>query len=105
MRRGDKPREVFLGVLDKVFPRVCGTPGLSHPGTAPSAPDPAPAPATAPAAGSPAAAVHAALAASPGSAVAWQRASSGDWPAYAADVSRRASQQPVPSRHETPGQP
>ncbi len=46
----------------------------TSPDTAPSAahaaPDPAPAPGTAPAAGSPAAAVHAALAASPGSAVA-----------------------------------
>jgi len=37
-------------------------------------------------------------------AVQWQRASSGDWMAYAADVSRRASQQPVPSRHETQNQ-
>ena len=46
----------------------------TSPDTAPSAahaaPDPAPAPGTAPAAGSPAAAVHAALAANPGSAVA-----------------------------------
>ena len=46
----------------------------TRPDTAPSAahaaPDPAPAPGTAPAAGSPAAAVHAALAANPGSAVA-----------------------------------
>jgi hypothetical protein len=38
-------------------------------------------------------------------AVAWQHASSGDWSAYAADVSRRATPQLVPSRHETPGQP
>ena len=37
-------------------------------------------------------------------AVAWQHASNGDWAAYAADVSRRAAPQPVPSRHETPGQ-
>ena len=37
-------------------------------------------------------------------AVPWQRASAGDWMAYAADVSRRTSQQPVPSRHETQGQ-
>ena len=37
-------------------------------------------------------------------AVAWQHASNGDWAAYAADVSRRATPQPVPSRHETPGQ-
>jgi hypothetical protein len=36
-------------------------------------------------------------------AVQWQRASAGDWMAYAADVSRRTSPQPVPSRHETPG--
>ncbi len=35
-------------------------------------------------------------------AVQWQRASAGDWMSYAADVSRRAGQQPVPSRHETP---
>ena len=35
-------------------------------------------------------------------AVTWQRASSGDWAAYAADVSRRTTLQPVPSRHETP---
>jgi uncharacterized protein YidB (DUF937 family) len=34
-------------------------------------------------------------------AVQWQRASAGDWAAYAADVSRRTSRQPVPSRHET----
>ena len=37
-------------------------------------------------------------------AVQWQRASAGDWMAYAADVSRRPRQQPVPSRHETQGQ-
>jgi hypothetical protein len=37
-------------------------------------------------------------------AVAWQRISAGDWMAYAADVSRRTSQQPVPSRHETQDQ-
>ena len=36
-------------------------------------------------------------------AVQWQKISSGDWAAYAADVSRRATPQPVPSRHETPG--
>ena len=30
--------------------------------------------------------------------------SAGDWAAYAADVSRSATPQPVPSRHETPGQ-
>jgi hypothetical protein len=34
-------------------------------------------------------------------AVAWQHASSGDWAAYAADVSRRSSLQPVPPRHTT----
>jgi len=38
-----------------------------------------------------------------GVAVQWQRASAGDWMAYAADVSRRTRQQPVPSRHETQG--
>jgi len=38
-------------------------------------------------------------------AVTWQRISSGDWTAYAADVSRRAPQVPVSSRHGTPGQP
>ena len=38
-------------------------------------------------------------------AVQWQRAAAGDWTGYAADVSRRATRQPVPSRHETPGQP
>ncbi len=38
-------------------------------------------------------------------AVTWQRLSSGDWMAYAADVSRRNAPQPVPSRHETPRQP
>jgi hypothetical protein len=38
-------------------------------------------------------------------AVAWQHASNGDWAAYAADVSRRTTPQPVSSRHETPGQP
>jgi uncharacterized protein YidB (DUF937 family) len=37
-------------------------------------------------------------------AVQWQRASAGDWTAYAADVSRRTRQQLVPSRHETQGQ-
>jgi hypothetical protein len=37
-------------------------------------------------------------------AVQWQRASAGDWTAYAADVSRRTRQQPVPSRHETQDQ-
>jgi hypothetical protein len=36
-------------------------------------------------------------------AVQWQKISSGDWTAYAADVSRRTTPQPVPSRHETPG--
>jgi hypothetical protein len=35
-------------------------------------------------------------------AVAWQHASNGDWIVYAADVSRRTTPQPVPSRHETP---
>jgi hypothetical protein len=35
-------------------------------------------------------------------AVQWQRAAAGDWMAYAADVSRRTTRQPVPSRHETP---
>jgi hypothetical protein len=35
-------------------------------------------------------------------AVQWQKISSGDWAAYAADVSRRTTPQPVPSRHETP---
>jgi hypothetical protein len=34
-------------------------------------------------------------------AVQWQRASAGDWTAYAAEVSRRPSRQTVPSRHET----
>ena len=34
-------------------------------------------------------------------AVTWQRLSAGDWAAYAADVSRRSPQQPVPPRHET----
>ena len=34
-------------------------------------------------------------------AVTWQRLSAGDWAAYAADISRRPPQQPVPSRHET----
>jgi hypothetical protein len=38
-------------------------------------------------------------------AVAWQHASNGDWAAYAADVSRRATPQPVSSHHEAPGQP
>jgi len=37
-------------------------------------------------------------------AVQWQRASAGDWTAYAANVSRRTRQQPVPSRHEAQGQ-
>jgi hypothetical protein len=37
-------------------------------------------------------------------AVQWQKISAGDWAAYAADVSRRARPQPVPSRHETQGQ-
>jgi hypothetical protein len=36
-------------------------------------------------------------------AIQWQKISSGDWTAYAADVSRRTTPQPVPSRHETPG--
>ena len=35
-------------------------------------------------------------------AVQWQKISSGDWAAYAADVSRRTTSQPVPPRHETP---
>ena len=38
-------------------------------------------------------------------AVVWQRLSAGDWASYAADVSRRTTPQPVPSRHETPAQP
>jgi hypothetical protein len=38
-------------------------------------------------------------------AVTWQHISAGDWMAYAADVSRRTTPQPVPSRHETSGQP
>src|SRR5262249_10523875 len=38
-------------------------------------------------------------------AIQWQKISAGDWAAYAADVSRRATQQPVSSHHETPGQP
>jgi hypothetical protein len=33
-------------------------------------------------------------------AVAWQHASNGDWTTYAADISRRIRQQPVPSRHD-----
>jgi len=37
-------------------------------------------------------------------AVQWQRASAGDWMAYAANVSRRARPQPVSSRHETQDQ-
>jgi hypothetical protein len=37
-------------------------------------------------------------------AIEWQHASAGDWGSYAADVSRRTTRQPVPSRHETPGQ-
>jgi len=37
-----------------------------------------------------------------GVAVQWQKISSGDWAAYAADVGRRTTTQPVPSRHETP---
>jgi hypothetical protein len=40
-----------------------------------------------------------------GVAVQWQKISSGDWAAYAADVSRRSTPQPVPSRHETQGRP
>jgi hypothetical protein len=39
-----------------------------------------------------------------GVAVQWQKISSGDWAAYAADVSRRSGSQPVLSRHEVPGQ-
>jgi hypothetical protein len=35
-------------------------------------------------------------------AVQYQKISSGDWAAYAANVSRRATPRPVPSRHETP---
>jgi hypothetical protein len=35
-------------------------------------------------------------------AVQWQKISSGDWAAYAADVSRRTTPRHVPSRHETP---
>jgi hypothetical protein len=30
-------------------------------------------------------------------AVSWQRASAGDWTSYAAEVSRRTAQQPLPS--------
>jgi hypothetical protein len=37
-------------------------------------------------------------------AVQWQRAAAGDWLGYAADVSRRTSQQPVPSHHEAEDQ-
>jgi hypothetical protein len=37
-------------------------------------------------------------------AIQWQKISAGDWAAYAADVSRRTTPQPVPSRHETQGQ-
>jgi hypothetical protein len=37
-------------------------------------------------------------------AIQWQKISAGDWTAYAADVSRRSGSQPVPSRHEIPGQ-
>ncbi len=37
-----------------------------------------------------------------GVAVQWQKISSGDWAAYAADVSRRTRPQPVPSRHTAP---
>ncbi len=43
--------------------------------------------------------IHISVAVCSGSSVA-----SADWMAYAADVSRRPSQQPVPSRHETQGQ-
>ena len=49
----------------------------------------------------PAAILARTLGVSTGVAVTWQRLSSGDWAAYAADVSRRPRQQPVPSRHET----
>ena len=38
-------------------------------------------------------------------AVTWQRLSAGDWAAYAANVSRRPRQQPVPPPHQTSGQP
>ena len=38
-------------------------------------------------------------------AVQWQKISSGDWAAYAADVSRGTARQAVSSRHETPGRP
>jgi hypothetical protein len=38
-------------------------------------------------------------------AVTWQRLSAGDWAAYAADVSRRTTPPPVPSRHETRDRP
>jgi hypothetical protein len=37
-------------------------------------------------------------------AVAWQHASSGDWAAYAADISRRTRPQPAPPRHEAQDQ-
>jgi hypothetical protein len=53
----------------------------------------------------PAAILARTLGVSTGVAVTWQRLSSGDWAAYAADVSRRPRQQPVPSRHETQDQP
>jgi hypothetical protein len=49
----------------------------------------------------PAAILARTLGVSTGVAVTWQRLSAGDWAAYAADVSRRPRQQPVPSRHET----
>jgi hypothetical protein len=34
----------------------------------------------------------------------WQKISAGDWTAYAAEVSRRSTPQPILSRHEIPGQ-
>ena len=49
----------------------------------------------------PAAILARTLAISTSAAVTWQRHAAGDWITYAADVSRRPPQQPVPSRHET----
>jgi hypothetical protein len=37
-------------------------------------------------------------------AIQWQKISAGDWAAYAADVSRRTTPQPIPSRHEAKDQ-
>jgi hypothetical protein len=52
----------------------------------------------------PAAILARTLGISTGVAVTWQRLSAGDWAAYAADVSRRTTPEPVPSRHETQDQ-